>query len=444
MNLWPVVRHVITSPKATAPLPWLDSTLPPEPAPVVELVGSNWQLPFLHVCGSDYEMGWQQGVAWKALLHEFADRFYNQLACGVGYWLFRHILPPRLYHLWTFVPQNLQAEMQGLAAGAELPLTDVLLINFFDDVLNLMELGWATACSTTAVRTDRDRVVVGRNLDYYGPVGQIARPFQVAVRRSPAAPDRHTSLTVGMVGHVGVLTGLNTAGLSLGTMTAMTREQTWHGLGVSLIYRDILDRCPTVPAALEHFHRYQPVQGNSLLLADTTTAARVQFTSQRSRITHLAEEPLIGTNHFLDIELAASRSALHDRTLARGSHQRYSRLCQLVRTGTTIADLLASLSDVPQAEASEPSTANPMATDRWLTMSAVNSRGTLHSAILEPSDCSIRLALGTGERPICPDDYRHWYPFATDWSTRSPELDCCIENGIQNDASAENNISLMM
>ncbi|MEO0854299.1 MAG: C45 family peptidase, partial [Cyanobacteria bacterium J06648_11] len=370
------------------------------------LEGSNWTLPVLFVSGSDYEMGWQQGREWRSLLHGLTERFYDQLARGGGYWLFRHVLPSRLYHLWQFVPSHLQAEMQGMAAGAELPLADILLINFFDDVLNLLELGWATACTTVAVRTSGDRVVIGRNLDYYGPVGQIARPFHVAVRRSPCDPKRHATLTVGIVGQVGALTGMNDTGLSAGTMTAMTRERTWHGLGVSLLYRDLLEHSKAVPEALAQFHRYQPVQGNSLLLADRHTAARVQFTSRRSRVTHLVHEPLATANHFLDTELAATRTALHDRAMALGSYQRHSRLCELTRTGMTEAELLSALTDVP------PATSSNSGGDRWLTMSAINSRGTLHSAVLDPRNRSVCLAIGSGDRPIQPSDYVSWQPFA--------------------------------
>ncbi|MEO1131901.1 MAG: C45 family peptidase [Cyanobacteria bacterium J06639_1] len=406
MNLWPILRNAIASPSASRPS---EPSVPPSaPAPAAchTLAGSNWQLPVLFVSGSDYDMGWQQGKTWKSLLHGLTGTFYNQLARGAGHLLFRRVLPSRLYHLWRFVPAPLQAEMQGMAVGAELPLSDILLINFFDDILNLLELGWATACSTVAVRDDRDRVVIGRNLDYYGPVGQIARPFQVAVRRSPRHPERRETLTIGIVGQVGALTGMNDAGLSVGTMTAMTRERTWNGLGVSLLYRDLLDRCGSVPEALDRFHAHQPVQGNSLLLADSKGAARVQFTSRRSRITHLEAAPLATANHFLDADLAASRSALHDRTLALGSHHRHRRLCELARAGMTEAELLTALTDVPPASASQTGG------DRWLTMSAINSRGTLHSAVLHPGDRAVRVALGSGERPIRPADFVTWQPFA--------------------------------
>lgn len=407
MNLWPLLRNILTSPTAPplAPPPSVTDAAPARVEPAA-IEGTNWTLPILLVSGSDYEMGWQQGKVWRSLLHDLTGRFYDQLARGAGYWLFRHVLPPRLYHLWQFVPSYLQAEMQGMAEGAELPLADILLINFFDDILNLLELGWATACTTVAVRTDRDRVVVGRNLDYYGPIGQIARPFQVAVRRSPRDPDRRATLTVGIVGQVGALTGINDAGLSLGTMTAMTRERTWQGLGVSLLYRDLLERSLDVPEAIAQFQQHQPVQGNSLLLADCHTAARVQFTSQRSQVTHLASDPLATANHFLDVKLAATRTALHDRTLAFGSYHRHARLCELARTGMTEAELMGALTDVP------PVGSNGSGGDRWLTMSAINSRGTLHSAVLDPRDRSLHIAVGSGERPIQPSDYVCWQPFA--------------------------------
>ena len=65
---------------------------------------------------------------------------------------------------WPYIPPHLQQEMVALAAGAEVSLGSILLLNGVDDLANN-----SPRCSALAVgdhRTAQGDYMMGRNLDY--------------------------------------------------------------------------------------------------------------------------------------------------------------------------------------------------------------------------------------------------------------------------------------
>ena len=416
MALWPIVRNLVRSPSASAP------NLSPKPSAKAianqvdtqpeTLSGPNWTIPVVYLSGTPYEMGWQHGHALQAQICQLTRDFYGEFARGPAGFFYQYLLPGRLYHLWKAVPQAYQEELRGVADGAKLPLQDILLINFFDDVLNLLELGWAFACSTLMARGEGDRPLMGRNLDYNGPVGDLVRHFQTILVRQPSQPDASavtTTVTVGVAGHVGVLTGMNDRGLSLGSMTSQSSEQNWHGLGVSLLYRLLLDRATSVNGAIALFERHTPAQGNNLMLADERAGARIEFTSARRTIAHLQSSYLGISNHYLDPQLATTHTNLYKLGTAAGSQSRYGRLCLRADSLNMPADpasLAAAMTD-DQLHEGYPHT--PI--DRWRSNAVVNNQGTLHSVIFDPQNRCLQVALGLGERPIQSDDFVTYQPF---------------------------------
>ncbi len=390
----------------------LRSPAAPEPQPqtteVVEPVIPTHQqgLLCLSVRGSAYAMGWQQGDACRTEIQALVAGFYERFAQGFGAWFYQQVLPSRLYYLWQFVPPVYQDELWGVAQGADLPLRDILLINFFDDVLNLLELGWATACSCSLVRDKNGQILLGRNLDYNSAVGQLVRPYQVLLRRYPNKGQ--ASVSLGIVGQVGVLTAMNAAGLCLGSLTSPTRERSWQGLGVSLIYRHMLDHAATVQEARDRLAASQPVQGNNLVLADPNQAARVEFSSRQQVFTWLEETPLSITNHYLDANLAQTQTVLAHKTVDRASQLRQRRLCTLLPQVAERAELIAAMADIVWPGDTPLQNADP-----WQTGGVISNWGTLHTVIMTPSEQRWDWALGSGIQPIQTHDFHTSYPLAS-------------------------------
>ncbi|MEL7084166.1 MAG: C45 family peptidase [Cyanobacteria bacterium J06597_1] len=416
MGLWPVIRNVLSSPSARPPqLPSLspsarasDASAPPR---VDTLTSDRWELPVLYLQGSDYEIGLQHGRILKAEIQALTQNFFDAFAQGAGKLFYNYIAPSRLYHLFKAVPERYQAELQGIADGAELPLSSVLLINFFDDILNLLELGWAYSCSTVVAKGTGDRPLMGRNLDYNGDVGNLVRHYQAIVVRQPDDAPATASVTV--AGQAGILTGMNQHGLSLGSMTSQSTEQDWNGLGCSILYRLMLDRSSTVAEAIALFQASTPAQGNNLMLADANAGARVEFTSARHRITRLDRQPLGISNHFLDPDLAATHSELYHRVTAPGSLSRYSRLCSWSAAQSSGGGSALDVASITEAMTDRQIDPEFPLGDReaWHTSGVVSSQGTLHSVVFDPQHHSMHVAVGLGDVAIERSDFVPFQPF---------------------------------
>lgn len=409
MGLWPVVWNILRSPSASAPkFPTFSVSDSIEARTRVDSLHSErWELPILYLQGSDYEIGLQQGRILKTEIQSLTKNFFDAFAQGPGKLFYNYIAPGRLYHLFKAVPERYQAELQGIADGAEIPLSSVLLINFFDDILNLLELGWAYACSTVVAKGTGDRTLMGRNLDYNGNVGDLVRHYQAIVVRQPHDAPATASVTV--AGQVGILTGMNQFGLSLGSMTSQSYEQDWNGLGCSFLYRLMLDRTQTVANAISLFQNSTPVQGNNLMLADARGGARLEFTSARHRITHLSQQPLGMSNHYLDPDLAATHTELYHSFTAPGSKSRYSRLCKWGTANSSqleVNHIAAAMTD-REIEPDYPLGDN----DEWQTSAVVNNQGTLHSVVFDPKCHTMHVAIGLGKEAIDSADYVPFQPF---------------------------------
>ncbi|NJK72746.1 MAG: hypothetical protein HC926_05720 [Synechococcaceae cyanobacterium SM2_3_60] len=400
--------NILRSPAAAEPR--LDFTEVVEP---VEVQSENC-LSTLTLQGSHYGMGWQQGDACRAQIQAMVAGFYDRFAQGLWCVALSASLAAATVLSLAVCPAGLSSGALGVAQGAALPLRDILLINFFDDILNLLELGWATACSCSLVRVGQrpvgdhreGQILLSRNLDYNNAVGQLVRPYQVLLRRYP--DQGQASVSLGIVGQVGVLTAMNAAGLCLGSLTSPTRDRTWQGLGVSLIYRHMLDQATTVQAALDILATSQPVQGNNLVLATPSQAARVEFSSRQQACTWLDTTPLSITNHYLDDSLASTQTVLARKTVDRASHLRQRRLCALLPQASDRAALIAAMTDTTWPDTTPLFNTNP-----WQTGGVVSNWGTLHTVIMTPSEQRWDWALGSGTEPIQRHNFNTSYPLAS-------------------------------
>ena len=144
---------------------------------------------------------------------------------------------------WPYIPPHLQQEMVALAAGAEVGLGNILLLNVVDDLANN-----SPRCSALAVgdsRTAQGDYVMGRNLDY--PVfTEPLTEFQTLFLIEPHQGQRLASLA--WPGYVGVCTGINAAGVALAQLSAMSRDRTLKGTPAALRFRQALEDGDTVNA----------------------------------------------------------------------------------------------------------------------------------------------------------------------------------------------------
>ena len=151
---------------------------------------------------------------------------------------------------WPYIPPHLQQEMAALAAGADVGLGSILLVNGADDLANN-----SPRCSALAVgerRTAQGDYVMGRNLDY--PVfTEYLLQLQTLFLISPHQGQRLASLA--WPGYVGVCTGINASGVALAQLSAMSRDRTLKGTPAALRFRQALEDGDTVAAVAGVFSR---------------------------------------------------------------------------------------------------------------------------------------------------------------------------------------------
>jgi hypothetical protein len=307
----------------------------------------------------------------RALLHYFARL---TLFAGALPLLAMFQLLARL-SFWRQLPPRLQEEMKGVAAGAQIDLSLVVLINVLDDLAN----NWP-ACSALAVgegRTSRGFFLAGRNLDY--PVFvDVMVDLQTLFLMTPDEGVPLVSLA--WPGYVGVLTGMNRAGLTLVQLTAMCRDHTLKGLPAGLRNRLALEGETTFPGVIAHLLCAPRTIGNNELLVTPQEAAVLEVSANRFALRRPVAGLITTTNHFQSGEMTPVKGVFPRRpplAVLSSYHftEAYSRArdarIQELAVGKTLgpADLQAILGD--------PGVANP---------------GTVNSVVFAPADLTLWVA----------------------------------------------------
>jgi hypothetical protein len=143
-------------------------------------------------------------------------------------------------------PPAYRAEMDAAIKAAGLPRDKVIVANCLWDVKKL-------GCSTLFVGPDRSptgKPLLGRNFDF-PTLGVLQRYTLVTVCRPNG---RHAFASVGFPGLLGVVSGMNDAGLSLATLDVMSTADGSppfdpSGTPLFLTFRRILEECTTVAEA---------------------------------------------------------------------------------------------------------------------------------------------------------------------------------------------------
>jgi predicted choloylglycine hydrolase len=201
---------------------------------------------------------------------------------------------------WSQIPPRLQEELQGVAAGAQVGLSLVVLINVIDDLAN----NWP-ACSALAVgegRTSRGSFLAGRTLDYPVFVDVLVDLQTLLVM----SPDEGVPLvSLAWPGYVGVLTGMNRAGLALVQLTAMCRDHTLKGLPAGLRNRLALEQHTTIPDAIVSMTTVNRTIGNNELLVGPGEACVLELSARKYARRRPVDGLITVTNHFQSAAMAS-------------------------------------------------------------------------------------------------------------------------------------------
>lgn len=290
---------------------------------------------------------------------------------------------------WPHIPPRLREELQGLATGARLALTQVLVINALDDMAN----NWP-CCSGLAAgdgRTTQGFYLAGRNLDYPVFVDALV-DHQTLFLITPEEGLSFASLA--WPGYVGAITAMNRAGVALAQLTAFCRDSTLRGLPAGLRNRLVLEQEATLEGVAARLRTSPTTIGNNLLLVSPREALVIEVSAHRHAIRRPAAGLLTVANHFESKAMASVKRTLRQppplsvldpyHFTEAYSQSRIARMAALA-AGRTLgpAEIQAILAD--------PGVANA---------------GTVNSVVFQPEDLTLWVAK-KGTRPVSRGEYIH-------------------------------------
>jgi hypothetical protein len=203
----------------------------------------------LHVKGTPYEMGYQQGALLKedirAQVHYLFDVKAKEMKVEVGG---INLLNPKRAIAGIaatqkkFVPVRFYDELRGIADGAGLPVQDAITANFIPEMFHCS--GFALSGSATKDGT----LYHGRILDY----GCNWKLQEHAILTIAEPEGKIPFLNVTYAGFIGSVTGMNAKKISIGEMGGRGLGH-WDGVPMALLVRMALEEASTLEDAIANF-----------------------------------------------------------------------------------------------------------------------------------------------------------------------------------------------
>lgn len=194
---------------------------------------------------------------------------------------------------WPYIPPRFQQEMRGIAAGAQVGLGTILLVNVVDDLANN-----SPRCSALAAGgpyTADGSYLLGRNLDYPLFTGEMIKLLTLFL----LTPEQSLPLaSLAWPGYVGVCTGMNRAGVALAQLTSMSRERSFRGIPAALRFRQALEKGADVPTAANLVLMAPGTIGNNLMLCAPNEAAGLEIAARQGIIRYPQGGLILATNHY--------------------------------------------------------------------------------------------------------------------------------------------------
>jgi hypothetical protein len=205
----------------------------------------------LHVKGTPYEMGYQQGVLLKDDIRELVHFLFEVKAKELQIELVPGLTvqpdPKAIIGTITqiqkkYVPERFYEEMRGVADGSGVPFDDIVKANFIPELFHCS--GFALSGKATKDGT----LYHGRILDY----GCDWRLQDHAVLVVGEPVGRIPFVNVTYAGFIGSVTGMNAKQVAIGEMGGRGLGH-WQGMPMALLVRSVLEEADDLDEAIGIF-----------------------------------------------------------------------------------------------------------------------------------------------------------------------------------------------
>jgi isopenicillin-N N-acyltransferase-like protein len=204
----------------------------------------------LHVKGSPYEMGYQQGFLLKDDVRELVRFLFDEKAKDLKLDIAglkvqpdaRKIISTIAESQRKFVPERYFEEMKGLADGAGMKVEEIVVANF------IPELFHCSGFALSGKATKDGSLYHGRILDY----GTDWRLQDHAILTIAEPTGRIPFANVTYAGFIGSVTGMNEKQVSIGEMGGRGLGH-WAGVPMAILVRMVLEEAKTLDEAIAVF-----------------------------------------------------------------------------------------------------------------------------------------------------------------------------------------------
>jgi isopenicillin-N N-acyltransferase like protein len=205
-------------------------------------------------------------------------------------------------------PERYRRELQALTTALKATEDAKAGLAVGNVVAELRRFERCSALIVEPQRSGTGNILFGRNYDFY-TFGVLDRLGLVTVYRPNGY---HAFASVGYPGNIGVLSGMNDAGLALGCLDSgpgKDRSPAFdpQGNAMLLTFRRVLEECATIEEAERLLRQIRHTTWFNLAVCDKRHAAVMEITPKQV-VSRRAEDHLLAcTNHFRTPELAVRR-----------------------------------------------------------------------------------------------------------------------------------------
>lgn len=242
--------------------------------------------------------------------------------------------------LYKQFPKDYSDELEAIVASADADRDLVIAGNTFFDLKKII------ACSAVVVEPGRSATkgtLLARNLDYPS-LGYIHEYSLVTIYRPK---DKLAFASIGFPGLVGVLSGMNEAGLALGVLEIVqVKDGEPHfnprGMPYMLTLRRVLEEAKTIHEAKKVLEKLPRTSTICVAVADRKEVGVLEITPKRVVLRPAAKGLCVCTNHFCSAELKPEKTVNIVRTF-----ERYEAMAKLngVREGLSVEALRKQLDE---------------------------------------------------------------------------------------------------
>ena len=335
-------------------------------------------VPVLVVEGTPSEIGEQVAMlAGKPAkrLTNYPKEVVSHLATPLGMKVLWPVIVNQGKKLHENFPDDYRKELDAMikVSGVERE-PEIVANTMFDLKYLFMPLFGCSALVVEGERSQTGQLLFGRNMDHFG-LGYLADYTLVTVYRPRG---KHAFAAIGWPGLVGVVSGMNDAGLTVAALetTGAPEDEgpTFNSKGVpfALCYRRVLEECSTVEEAEKLLREMKRATTNNLAICDKKRSAVFEFTPTRLIVRRAEKGMSLCTNHFCTPELKLAKPKNVMTTL-----DRYA----------TLTKALAEEKKMGVVEV-----------QRYLD-AANQGEETLQTMIFEPATLTLHLATAAGKKP---------------------------------------------